>query len=95
MDFFTTKPITKAKSITDLQNLGNSDSIDIKIPWIEKYRPKNSEEILLEPFIKQKIEKILSGYNLQEVDVQLLGFISRKDFDEKKIKKQYVLRSNI
>ena len=35
------------------------DSIDIKIPWVEKYRPKNSKEILLEPFIKQKIEKIL------------------------------------
>jgi replication factor C subunit 2/4 len=59
MDFFTTKPITKIKSVGDLQNLGNSDSIDIKIPWIEKYRPKNSKEILLEPFIKQKIEKIL------------------------------------
>jgi len=53
MNFFTTK------SINDLNFSGNSDSIDIKIPWIEKYRPKNSEEILLEPFIKQKIQKIL------------------------------------
>jgi replication factor C subunit 2/4 len=36
-----------------------NNNIDIKIPWVEKYRPKSSEEILLEPFIKQKIEKIL------------------------------------
>ena len=36
-----------------------NNNIEIKIPWVEKYRPKNSEEILLEPFIKQKIEKIL------------------------------------
>ena len=33
--------------------------INIKLPWVEKYRPKNSNEILLEPFIKKKIEKIL------------------------------------
>lgn len=33
--------------------------IDIKIPWVEKYRPKSSNDILLEPFIKTKIEKIL------------------------------------
>ena len=36
-----------------------SNDINIKLPWVEKYRPKNSNEILLEPFIKQKIEKIL------------------------------------
>jgi replication factor C subunit 2/4 len=46
MDFFTKKCSTSA-------------AIDIKIPWVEKYRPKNSDDILLEPFIKQKIEKIL------------------------------------
>ena len=33
-------------------------SIDIKIPWVEKYRPKQSNEIILDPFIKQKIDKI-------------------------------------
>jgi replication factor C subunit 2/4 len=37
----------------------NNYPINIKIPWVEKYRPKNSTEILLEPFIKQKIKKIL------------------------------------
>jgi replication factor C subunit 2/4 len=46
MDFFT--------SIKTIDT-----DINIKLPWIEKYRPKNAEEILLEPFIKQKIEKIL------------------------------------
>ena len=35
--------------------------IDIKIPWIEKYRPKNLNDILLESFIKKKIEKILEN----------------------------------
>ena len=51
MDFFTSK--------TCHSNSNNNFTVDIKIPWVEKYRPKNSEEILLEPFIKQKIEKIL------------------------------------
>jgi len=31
----------------------------IKLPWVEKYRPKNSDDIILDPFIKQKINKIL------------------------------------
>lgn len=35
--------------------------INIKIPWVEKYRPKTSEEIILDPFIKQKIDKILES----------------------------------
>jgi replication factor C subunit 2/4 len=35
-----------------------SSPIDIKIPWVEKYRPKQSNEIILDPFIKQKIDKI-------------------------------------
>jgi len=33
-------------------------NINIKIPWVEKYRPKQSDEIILDPFIKQKIDKI-------------------------------------
>ena len=37
----------------------NDKVIDIKLPWVEKYRPKNSNDILLEPFIKTKIERIL------------------------------------
>jgi replication factor C subunit 2/4 len=41
----------------------NSD-VNIKLPWIEKYRPKNSDEILLEPFIKQKINKMLSSKSI-------------------------------
>jgi replication factor C subunit 2/4 len=39
----------------------NNDVINIKIPWIEKYRPKNSDEILLESFIKTKIDNILKS----------------------------------
>ena len=33
--------------------------VNIKLPWIEKYRPKNTEEILLDPFIKEKINKMI------------------------------------
>ena len=64
MNFFTTKPVLKNKNVTDLQSFGKSNDVNIKIPWVEKYRPKNSEEILLEPFIKQKIEKILESKSI-------------------------------
>jgi len=32
---------------------------NIKPPWVEKYRPKFAHEILLDPFIKEKIDNIL------------------------------------
>lgn len=58
MDFFSTKT-TSNENLFKETTKKQSYTVDIKIPWVEKYRPKNSEEILLEPFIKQKIEKIL------------------------------------
>jgi len=39
-------------------------NLNIKLPWIEKYRPKNSDEILLEPFIKEKLNKILESKSI-------------------------------
>ena len=61
MDFFTAKQNDKSKLFGNLQENTNSD---IKIPWVEKYRPTNSDEILLEPFIKRKIEKILESKSI-------------------------------
>ena len=50
MDFFASKHPLKSSI--------ESVTVNIKIPWVEKYRPKNSNEILLDPLIKQKIETI-------------------------------------
>ena len=52
MDFFS-KPAEMKKK-----------NLNIKLPWTEKYRPKNSDEILLEPFIKDKINKILASKSI-------------------------------
>lgn len=51
MDFFSTCSSKKK-------------NLNIKIPWVEKYRPKDSNEILLEPFIKEKINKILKSNSI-------------------------------
>lgn len=32
---------------------------DIRLPWVEKYRPKNTEEILLDDILRKKIEIII------------------------------------
>lgn len=37
----------------------SSNIKNIKLPWVEKYRPKELDEILLDDFIKIKIKKIL------------------------------------
>ena len=36
------------------------NNLNIKTPWVEKYRPKTSNEILLDPFIKKKIDNIVN-----------------------------------
>ena len=47
-----------SKILFDSKCNKKSSDINIKIPWVEKYRPKQSNEIILDPFIKQKIDKI-------------------------------------
>ena len=39
-------------------------SLHIKTPWVEKYRPKTSEDILLDPFIKEKIDNIVKNKSI-------------------------------
>jgi len=50
---------TNKKSIND-----NVSSLHIKTPWVEKYRPKTSEDILLDPFIKEKIDNIVKNKSI-------------------------------
>ena len=35
------------------------NNINIKIPWVEKYRPQNINDLLLESFIKEKINNFM------------------------------------
>lgn len=42
----------------------NKKYSDIKLPWVEKYRPTNSNQILLDPFIKIKIDKMLENKSI-------------------------------
>ena len=41
--------------------------LNIKIPWVEKYRPTNVNDILLDPFIKQKIIKMLESKSIPNI----------------------------
>jgi hypothetical protein len=55
---------------------------------VTEYNTKKPNNYILVRTSKQKIEQILFE-NIEEIDVELLGYISRKDFDQKKTKKQY------
>jgi replication factor C subunit 2/4 len=41
-----------------------SETVNINLPWVEKYRPIIIKDILLELFIKEKIIKILENKNI-------------------------------
>ena len=47
-----------------IKSNSNKKYNDIKLPWVEKYRPKTSDEILLDPFIKVKIDKMLKDKSI-------------------------------
>ena len=36
----------------------------IQLPWIEKYRPSNSDEVLLDDMLLEKIEKIIESKSI-------------------------------
>ena len=67
------------------------NDVDIKIPWIEKYRPKIAEDILIEPFIKQKINKILENKSIPNMIItgepgtgktSTILFLAKEIYDE-------------
>jgi replication factor C subunit 2/4 len=75
---------------------------DIKLPWVEKYRPKSSEDILLDPFIKVKIEKILENKSIPNLIItgepgtgktSTIIYLAKKIYPEK-IYNEYVLELN-
>lgn len=48
-------------------NNNKINNINIKIPWVEKYRPINLKDIILEPFLKEKIMNILENENIPNI----------------------------
>jgi replication factor C subunit 2/4 len=50
-------------------NIQNDNSIKLKLPWVEKYRPSSLEDIILDPFIKEKINKIIETENIPNLIV--------------------------
>ncbi len=58
-NLFSSSPNSISNSNSNSKKI--NENIQIKIPWVEKYRPKISNEIILDPFIKQKIDKILES----------------------------------
>jgi len=47
----------------------NSKPIKLKLPWVEKYRPSNLDDIILDSFIKEKINKIIETENIPNLIV--------------------------
>jgi replication factor C subunit 2/4 len=60
MDLFSTESNNYPKSY---------EIIELKLPWVEKYRPTNSNDLILDPFIKEKINKILEMQNIPNLIV--------------------------
>jgi replication factor C subunit 2/4 len=82
--------------------LSKKSLIDIKIPWIEKYRPTTSNQILLEPFIKEKIDNILKNKSIPNMIItgepgtgktSTIICLAKQLYDENSYK-EYVLELN-
>jgi replication factor C subunit 2/4 len=75
---------------------------NIKLPWVEKYRPKTSDEILLDSFIKVKIDQILENKSIPNLIItgepgtgktSTILCLARKIYNEK-IYNEHVLELN-
>jgi replication factor C subunit 2/4 len=88
-------------SIFNYKNDDKDLIINIKLPWIEKYRPKNSDEILLDLFIKDKITKMIETNTIPNMIItgepgtgktSTILFLAKHLYKEKY--KDYVLELN-
>lgn len=52
------------KKLVRIKNKNKPKIINIKLPWVEKYRPKNTNDILFDPFIKHKILTIQNNNSI-------------------------------
>jgi DNA polymerase III delta prime subunit len=75
---------------------------NIKLPWVEKYRPKTSDEILLDPFVKVEIDKFLDSKSIPNLIItgepgtgktSTIIYLARKIYNEN-IYNEYVLELN-
>jgi len=84
------------------QNSDQKKYTDIKLPWVEKYRPTNSNQILLDPFIKIKIDKMLENKSIPNLIItgepgtgktSTIICLAKQIYNEKEYR-EYVLELN-
>jgi replication factor C subunit 2/4 len=77
--------------------------IPINLPWVEKYRPKTSDEILLDPFIKEKIDKIIETKSIPNMIItgifgsgktSTILILAKKIYDNPDVYNENVLELN-
>jgi len=53
--------------ISNIESSNNNHYIKNRLPWIEKYRPSNNEDLILCPIMKNKIDNIIKSKTLPNI----------------------------